>query len=231
MDEELVVPRDAGTLIIVDRSGPVPKVLLGRRHKNHVFMPGKYVFPGGRVESYDGKMPVAAGLHETVEAQLLQATLDHNASTPCEIALAAIRETFEETGLLLGAHRSDAPQVPDGTWASFVKAGFYPDLSVLHFITRAITPIGFPRRFDARFFAVDMKAIAHTVNDIVHVDAELVELQWVTISQARQFDLPMITNIVLGELEDRAAQGMTRDLPVPFYRMHHSGFQRELLAA
>ncbi|MEA3024010.1 MAG: hypothetical protein QOK01_2862, partial [Alphaproteobacteria bacterium] len=46
-------PRDAATMIIIDRATPAPQVLLGRRHRGHKFMPGKFVFPGGRVEPID----------------------------------------------------------------------------------------------------------------------------------------------------------------------------------
>ena len=46
-------PRDAATLIIVDSSSGEPKVLLGRRRMDMVFMPGRYVFPGGRVDPAD----------------------------------------------------------------------------------------------------------------------------------------------------------------------------------
>ena len=52
-------PRDAATLILVDRSGRVPKVLLGKRHLRHKFMPGKFVFPGGGVDPTDKRMPAA----------------------------------------------------------------------------------------------------------------------------------------------------------------------------
>ena len=61
-------PRDSATLILIDRSGPVPKVLLGRRHERHRFLPGKFVFPGGRVEIQDRLMPMAAPLHATSSA-------------------------------------------------------------------------------------------------------------------------------------------------------------------
>lgn len=222
-------PVDAATLIIVDRSDSTPKVLLGRRHHDHVFLPGKFVFPGGRVEPYDRTMPVSAALDPHVEAKLLR-QVDHSGATaPCAFALAAIRETFEETGLLLGAARPDAPPVPPGVWTEFIKAGFYPDLSVLHFIARAITPPGFPRRFDARFFSVDIGAVAHRIENVVHSGAELVELTWVSISGARRMDLSIITNIVLEELEDRIAAGFERSLPAPFYRMQGDRFTRELL--
>jgi len=52
-------PRDSATLILIDCSGSVPKVLLGRRHERHRFLPGKFVFPGGRVEIKDRLMPTA----------------------------------------------------------------------------------------------------------------------------------------------------------------------------
>ena len=54
-----VRPKDAATLILVDRGGQVPKVLLGKRHQGHKFMPGKFVFPGGRVDPADRRMPAA----------------------------------------------------------------------------------------------------------------------------------------------------------------------------
>jgi 8-oxo-dGTP pyrophosphatase MutT (NUDIX family) len=53
-------PRDAATLMLIDRSGAKPKVLLGRRHAGHKFMPGKFVFPGGRIEAFDRVMPAAS---------------------------------------------------------------------------------------------------------------------------------------------------------------------------
>jgi 8-oxo-dGTP pyrophosphatase MutT (NUDIX family) len=214
-----VRPRDAATLMLVDRNGPTPKVLLGKRHHKHAFMPGKFVFPGGRVDPSDRLMSAATQL-DTYTEQFLMARA---------IALAAIRETFEETGLLLGT-RSEGPlRAPDGPWSEFAKAGFYPDLSSLHFIVRAITPSRRPKRFDTRFFAVDASAIAHKVDGVVHADAELVELVWLPISEARTLDMPTITGVALKELEARVAAGFGHDLPVPFYRMPRDRFLRELL--
>ena len=83
--------------------------------------------------------------------------------------------------------------MPDGPWAEFAKAGFYPDLSVLHFVARAITPPRRPRRFDTRFFSVDATAIAHRIENVVHPEAELVELVWLPIAEARRLDMPTIT--------------------------------------
>jgi 8-oxo-dGTP pyrophosphatase MutT (NUDIX family) len=224
-----VRPRDAATLILVDRSGSTPKVLLGKRHHGHSFMPGKFVFPGGRVDPSDRLMPVAQPLDTHAEDYLMRHTVRPSAAKARALALAAIRETFEETGLLLGAPQASPVRAPDGPWADFAKAGFSPDLSALHFIVRAITPSRRPKRFDTRFFAVDATAIAHKVDGVVHADAELVELVWLPISEARSLDMPTITGVALKELEARVAAGFGHDLPVPFYRMPRNRFLRTLL--
>jgi 8-oxo-dGTP pyrophosphatase MutT (NUDIX family) len=225
-----VRPRDAATLIIVDRSGPAPKVLLGKRHHGHKFMPGKFVFPGGRLEPNDRLMPIATPLNPVTEQYLMQSVRRPSVARAKALALAAIRETFEETGLVLGAPLRGTAPVPAGPWADFAKAGFYPDLSSLHFIARAITPSRRPRRFDTRFFAVDASTIAHKVEDVVHAEAELVELVWMPIADARSLDMPTITGVVLQELEARVAAGFGHDLPVPFYRMPRKVFYRELIS-
>ncbi|MDT3686888.1 MAG: NUDIX hydrolase [Pseudorhodoplanes sp.] len=224
-----VRPKDAATLILVDRSGPTPKVLLGKRHHGHSFMPGKFVFPGGRVDPSDRLMPVARSLNTHAEQFLMRKTLRPSATKARAIALAAIRETFEETGLLLGARHDNPESAPEGPWAEFAKAGFYPDLSALHFIVRAITPSRRPKRFDTRFFAVDASAIAYKVDNVVHADAELVELVWLPIAEALNLDMPTITRVALKELEARVAAGFGHDLPVPFYQMPRKRFMRELL--
>jgi 8-oxo-dGTP pyrophosphatase MutT (NUDIX family) len=225
-----VRPKDAATLMIVDRSGSTPKVLLGKRHHGHKFMPGKFVFPGGRLEPNDRLMPVATPLNPFTEQYLMRSMRRPSAARARGLALAAVRETFEETGLILGTPRDGAMPAPEGPWADFAKAGFYPDLSSLHFIARAITPSRRPRRFDTRFFAVDAATIAHKVDNVIHPDAELVELVWMPISEARSLDMPTITGVVLQELEARVSAGFGHDLPVPFYRMPRKVFFRDLIS-
>src|SRR5580700_2185706 len=95
-------PKDAATLILVDRSGAIPKVLVGKRHDKVVFMPGKFVFPGGRVDTADGRVPVAAPIPKTLEANLLKGTPKITPARARSLAVAAIREACEETGLCLG---------------------------------------------------------------------------------------------------------------------------------
>jgi 8-oxo-dGTP pyrophosphatase MutT (NUDIX family) len=221
-------PRDAATLILIDRSAPVPKVLLGRRHARHAFVPGKFVFPGGRVEITDRLMPTAAPLHERDTRRLMQKVKRPSIAKAAAFALSAIRETYEEAGLMLGTRASKDFAVPAAAWQPFADAGVLPDLGAVHFIARAITPPGRPRRFDSRFFAADVSAIVHRAEGFVGPDAELVETVWLPITDARTLDVPGITAIVLEELKDRIAEGMSRDRPVPFYRMLHKRFVRAL---
>lgn len=222
-------PRDSATLILIDRANDVPKVLLGRRHLRHRFMPGKFVFPGGRVEPSDREMAATAPLHDRHTARLMQRVRRPSAAKAAGFALAAVRETYEETGLMLGVRTATPIQTPPGAWEAFAQAGVMPDLSGLHFIARAITPPNRPLRFDSRFFAADIAAVAHRVEGMVGPDAEFVELVWLPISEARSLDMPGITAVVLEELTDRIAAGMGSDHPVPLYRMLHKRFVRELL--
>jgi len=221
-------PRDAATLMLIDRSGPVPKVLLGRRHHGHKFMPGKFVFPGGRIEPLDRAMTAVSELHPDTENKL-RVRAAAGAAEPRAFALAALRETAEETGLLLGVKRERGPEAPGDIWTEFAKAQVHPDLGNVHFIARAITPPRRPKRFDTRFFTADASLVAHTIEGVVGPDSELVELVWTPIEQAADLDLPTITGVILEELLARVEAGMAHDLPVPFYFMQDEQFRRELL--
>jgi 8-oxo-dGTP pyrophosphatase MutT (NUDIX family) len=222
-------PKDAATLILVDRSGSTPKVLLGKRHASHKLMPGKFVFPGGRVDPADKLMPAARPLDLAAQDRLMKRVARPSPAKAQALALAAIRETFEESGLLLGAPATEIPAVPKGPWEAFAQAKILPDLQGLYFIGRAITPPGRTRRFDARFFSLDASAIAHRIEGVTGPDAELVELVWMSLPDAKQLDLPAVTSVMLDELELRLAGDFRHDLPVPFYRMPFGRFIREML--
>jgi 8-oxo-dGTP pyrophosphatase MutT (NUDIX family) len=224
-----VRPRDAATLILLDRSGPSPKVLMGRRHEGHVFVPNKYVFPGGRVDASDRRMSVGKPLDPEAEKKLMQHVQRPSAAQARALALAAIRETFEETGLLLGVRGQATAKVPRGPWSAFAAADILPDLGALHFIGRAITPPGRPRRFDARFFTMDASAIAQRIDGVIGPDAELVELVWMPLKDAKQLDMPAVTGVMLEELDARIADGFAHELPVPLYSMPRGHFRRDML--
>src|ERR1700739_4943798 len=101
-------PRDSATLILIDRAETVPKVLLGRRHLRHRFMPGKFVFPGGRIEPADRLMAATSPLHARHVARLMRRVRRASAVKAAAFALAAVRETYEETGLMVGARTDRA---------------------------------------------------------------------------------------------------------------------------
>ena len=222
-------PRDAATMILIDRSGSSPQVLLGRRHHGHKFLPGKFVFPGGRVEPSDRFATAATALHSHVEDVLLRRVRNPSSAKARGFAIAAIRETFEETGLLLGAPRPAGINAPSPPWIPAEKAHIVPDLAQIHFIARAVTPPRRPRRFDTRFFAIDAQMIADRIEGVIGPDSELVELVWIPINEATRLDLPPITIAVLEELKARTAAGFSHELPVPFYQMLQKQFQRSIL--
>ena len=223
-------PKDAATLILIDRSGDKPKVLVGKRHDNVVFMPGKYVFPGGRVDKADNRVPVAAPITSELEANLLKGSPKISASRARALAVAAIREACEETGLCLGRKSEGKTPKLDGPWKPFADAGLLPDPSGLFLIARAITPPGRVKRFDTRFFTADASAIAHRVEGVVHPDAELVELVWVELGSKPLADLHPMTRNVLNELDTRLATGPLRhDAPVPFFHFYGGKMQKDIL--
>ena len=223
-------PKDAATLIVIDRRGRSPKVLMGKRRHDLKFMPGKFVFPGGRIEAQDRKMPALGTLEPPVEAALVARTVRPSRSRGRALALTAIRETYEETGLMIGRSADSMPAGPaSGSWAPFFEKGILPDLGAIQFVGRAVTPPRRPKRFDTRFFAIDREAIAREEPGFVGPDKELVELVWVEVEEATKLDLPPITVVMLEELERRAEEGFGHDLPVPFYYERQKRFVRELL--
>jgi 8-oxo-dGTP pyrophosphatase MutT (NUDIX family) len=223
-------PADAATLILIDNAKGAPRVLLGRRHSDHKFMPGKFVFPGGRLEASDRRMAIAGPLDEIVEAKLNARARRPSPHLARALALAALRETFEETGLAIGVRDCGAPEnPPEGEWSRFAATGVFPALDVLDFVARAITPPGRTKRFDTRFFVADAAAIAHREDGIAHADAELVELVWIRLEETASLDLPIITRTVLDDLAAALVGGMNRWRPRPFYHQHRGKWLREEL--
>ena len=204
-------PKDAATLILVKREGE-PRVLMGQRHLGLAFMAGKFVFPGGRVDPGDRRITAASELRPEVQEKL---SIGIAPSRARGLALAAIRETFEETGLLVGERREKCPRTRSPAWARFFAHKIMPRLDALEFIARAVTPPNRPRRFDARFFIADASAIAHVVEDAAN--EELLKPCWLTLAEARALDVPAITRRVLEEVEARLTSGPRH---VPFFRFN-----------
>ncbi len=221
-------PRDAATLILLDRSGDEVRVLMGRRHRKHAFMPGRFVFPGGRTDPADGRIPVTSGLHPDEERRLIGTGSRATAARARAVAMSAIRETYEEAGLLIGEKGTFSTTAKD--WQGFAENGVCPSLSGLRYIARAITPPGRVRRFDTRFLAAWRDDVAVELPDGGPTH-ELEELVWLSIPEAKKTEVPLITCTILDDLEQRLKVDpeLKPGAPVPFYSMRYNRFERALI--
>lgn len=229
-------PRDAATLVLVDHSQGEPRILMGRRRADQVFLPNKFVFPGGRVDRADRTIDALDDLPTTDHARLLYDMKGRpSAARARALALAAIRETYEEAGLVIGAaaparagHSSafrGRDRAATDSWQRFLATGFAPRLSTLTFFARAITPPARPRRYDTRFFMADASTIACRKSA---VDEELGEVGWFTLDEIRNLDLPNITRAVVEDLASLLAAPQL-GAPVPYYRFQRGTFRRDLI--
>lgn len=219
-------PRDAATLILLDRKGDDVRVLMGRRHMRHAFMPSKFVFPGGRTDPADSRIPVVTGLHPDVESKIASGRT--SVTRARAIALSAVRETYEEAGLLIGRPGAFETAKPD--WRGFADHNVMPSLEGLRFVARAITPPGRVRRFDTRFLAAFRDDVAVELAEGGPTD-ELEEIMWLPLHKATEADIPTITRTVLTELLARLRDDpeLSPGTPVPFYYMRHNRFCRDIL--
>jgi 8-oxo-dGTP pyrophosphatase MutT (NUDIX family) len=213
-----VRPRDAATLILVRRDGDEPTLLMGKRAASHKFMPNKYVFPGGKVDPGDSRIKPPMDLHPAVLARLAQGCSEVRARA---LALAAIRETYEETGLVLGEPDTPTLQTRSPHWRDFLQYGVNPRLDTLHLIARAITPPYRGKRFDARFFMAEADLIQGDIHQAPEGSGELLALHWVSMSDALNLDLPNITRMVLAEVERRLRDGHSPEDSGPFIHFKH----------
>lgn len=202
------VPRDAATLILYRIEADGPRILMGCRSAGHDFMPNKYVFPGGRVDDEDKDIPFVTDLSEDCARRIAL-----GAQRPArEFALTAVREMFEETGLVVG-ERGCATSDASPSWRSYFEHGAVPSLRHFQFLGRAITPPMRHKRFDARFFIAD--ANEALIDARAPADSrELADLRWFTLAEVAELDLPNVTRFVISEIEGRLAGAEQAD---PFY--------------
>lgn len=208
--------RDAATTILHRDIAGVPHVLMGQRGKNAAFMPNKFVFPGGAVDPEDYSVPLARPLPPSQADALLQGATQELTQA---LAVAGIRELWEEAGLILGTKSPWQAPVP-ADWEAFAHQGYRPTAQGLRFVFRAITPPGPKRRFDARFFLVDAQHLATDPDDFGAASDELSGLQWVSIEESRSYDLPFITEVVLAEVAQilRTGNMSPQQDGVPFFK-------------
>lgn len=212
--------RDAACVIVIDHEKPEPALLMGRRHANQVFLPDKWVFPGGRVDEADRTF--AQSFPEPYLPRDLVAELR-------PFALAAVRELYEEAGMLIGTDDATAHPHAD-CWPAFRAAGHVPAPVHLSPLARAITPPGRVRRYDTWFFTAPRAAVANIQSS---PDGELLDLDWFTVDDARKLDLPSITRLVLDDVSQRLQSPPQKDVRgsgLPFYYEDACGLQRTLIS-
>jgi len=143
---DIVRPRDAASLILLRGSGSDLELLAGRRPLHMKFMPGVYVFPGGAIDREDARPWRVETGGAFFPPRLLRC------------ARAALRETWEETGVLVG-RRADNPDGPDPRMspveAAYAGQELVAAIDGLTYVGRAITPTRVFRRFNTRFFLAD----------------------------------------------------------------------------
>ena len=141
----VVRPRDAASLILLRGEGSTLEVLAGRRPLNVKFMPGVYVFPGGAIDPPDRiAWSVETGT-EALGPKLMRS------------ARAALRETWEESGVLIGRAAVLPTAAPARTLIeqAYLERGLVAAVDLLTYVGRAITPSHSFRRFNTRFFLGD----------------------------------------------------------------------------
>lgn len=190
-----VRPRDAASLVIHRKRRTHFEVLMGRRGHKARFKPGVYVFPGGVLERSDYRVHPASELDETILPML---AVGNSRSKATALALAAVREAFEEAGLLFGIPGT-VGNVRHETWAEFQRRNVSPDLNALKFIGRAITPSVQPMRFHARFFSI----AAERLEGDLKGDGELEDLRWVRIDKPTGLELMIVQEMIMKTLFKR----------------------------
>jgi 8-oxo-dGTP pyrophosphatase MutT (NUDIX family) len=169
-----------------------------------------YVFPGGKRDPRDHALPFGADLDPLVFEKLAAGTTARMTSARARaLALAALRELQEETGL---------------------AGGGAADLSRLRYVARAITPPGNVRRYDTRFF---LTFADETRFDMTRLgdSSELQDVRWLDIAELSGLKLPRITQAVLEDVKNLMVSDPSLPFgsPVSFYFMRHGRFVRSRL--
>ena len=207
-------PKNAATVMIIRRDAKKPRVLMGRRHGGHSFMPDRWVFPGGRIDRADYRAPYATDLRPEVGG-LFDRYLPTGRGRA--LARAAVRETWEEAGLLLARPAQGRGL---GPWREFAAQGVLPDLEALDVIARAITPPVVGKRFDTWFLMADAERLVSL--DRQADCGELDQIDWVDFDDAMGLPLPTVTRMMIKEAAERMKDPRR---PKPFFRYKDRGMR------
>jgi 8-oxo-dGTP pyrophosphatase MutT (NUDIX family) len=193
------LPRLAASLVIFDNSGPEPRFLMGQRHPDLQFMPGYFVFPGGKVDRSDDATALQGALRPDDDRAYRQALLRRFRHRGLAPLAAALREADEEAGFVFHMAQEPADLEP----ADLEPADLEPaDLADFHYLGRAVTPSIMPRRFDAHFFMVDRARARLVRDDPSGPESELTSLAWLTFDDALKRPIAAITRAVLSLAHD-----------------------------
>jgi 8-oxo-dGTP pyrophosphatase MutT (NUDIX family) len=213
-----VEPRDAASLVLIRDGSRGPEVLMGRRPKTARFMPGVHVFPGGAVDEADFALECDRQLADDVLARLRRQARQPLAHA---LAWAAVRETWEETGLLLGASGRVAGRAGCPAIEAFSAAGLAPDFAALDYLMRAVTPPYIRIRFNTRFFIADGAGARGPLKP----NPELEEVGWHPIDEALALPIINVTEIVLNAAKRYWQERPDPDplRPIPMFTQYTPG--------
>lgn len=190
-------PRLASTIVLTVGDPKDPKILMGQRSKRHDFMPSVYVFPGGRVDRADSYAKYAGDLSPRTE-RILEAAFSPRKARA--LVLAAVRETWEETRLILGQDVKDQERnLNHPSYDAFRLAGQRPNIDGVEVFGRAITPPHRHKRFDAWFFHKHLGDI--TPPDIAD-SAELLNVGWFNFKEIKTLEQQRATTMMLKVFKD-----------------------------
>ena len=197
----IVRPRDAASLILLRGEGHDLELLAGRRPGHVKFMPGVWVFPGGAIDPEDRKKWRVEAGGEHLPPRLQRS------------ARAALRETWEEVGVLVGRRDSAAPPAAHGLTpieAAYAERGITASLDVLTYVGRAITPTPVFRRFNTRFFLAASSAV---FGDPVSTD-ELEDVGWHPIGRRPLAPFRDVTQFMLSQAIALREGSAAREAPL-----------------
>jgi len=188
-------PRLASTLVVTCGSGNNLRILMGQRSKRHDFMPSVYVFPGGRVDRSDSYAKYTGDLSLRT-TRILEAAYSPRRARA--VALASIRETWEETGLMIASDAKENRNINHKSYDDFRRAGQLPDLSGVEVFGRAVTPPHRHKRFDAWFF---VKHLGERALPDISDSSELLNVGWFTFREIETLETQRATDMMLQVLE------------------------------
>ena len=198
-------PKKASTIILWQGPRDNPRILMGQRAKRHDFMPSIYVFPGGRVDRADSYAGSVGEMSPRTKSVLDAAYTPRQARA---LLLASVRETYEETSLMLGRIYDSARNLNHKSYDAFRRAGLTPDISGIEVIGRAITPPRRHKRFDTWFFSKDMNGRENLSTSDSH---ELLNVDWFTFDQIEDLKTHPATDTMLKVMR----RFLTQDNPPP----------------